>query len=509
MKRGIRITFFTVLFLAGTGMLLWYLLMKREVPAHARCIPRNAVAVVTLNLRELALDHASDEHLFPEVAGKPVKALESIRKAIRATGGSGIKETADVLAFFYQDGDAAFIGVAAAVDDSVYLRKLVRSELPKYMGLHEISAGGKTLFRLDTTSAVLGWNQEIVLLLYPFSDHGAEVTAAQCAKLLDQDESASVLADENFREHELSSFDAGFWLQAKPFLAFTRGGDLFRVALHNVDYLSLAIGFREGEINMRKIVTVNKPSATIAYNTPLLVPCDPKQVKGFWHLPLDLRNDSMLDAYADAPPLGILPFGDDRTKALAKFLDGNSCVYTHDTLSYGMEYITYEYDEEFNQVPKKGFRRITKIASSTTYGVSDTTGAKKLITEWMRTDSVPFKDGAWVVSENGMEERLVLSGKLLTITNWPLTDGTQRAMPAQNLDLYFPVGEYLQSYSEGVRFFMDEDLQALLGENLGVLTMSQPLVLGNSRSSGIRLVMKNKSVNALVQLEDLAKKAWN
>ncbi|HET6992926.1 MAG TPA: hypothetical protein VFJ43_16460, partial [Bacteroidia bacterium] len=179
MRKGIRIAFLCILLLSGIAMLYWYFLMKRELPKHARCIPKDVVAVLTLNMRELSLDRSSGGHLFPEMAGKRIvhKELEPFSRAVEANGGLGLNETADVLAFFYHNGDAAFFGVAASVKDSLKFGKLIREHLPKEFSIEPFTLRGVTLVRFDTSAAVIGWNKDIALFLYPFSNHGATETA--------------------------------------------------------------------------------------------------------------------------------------------------------------------------------------------------------------------------------------------------------------------------------------------------------------------------------------------
>ena len=211
MKRVLRISFLILLVLAAAGMLTWYLLMKREVPPHARCIPKDAVAVLTLNVRELALDRAQGGHLFPEFEKKTAlpKEAEAILKAVDRTEGSGIAKTSDVLCALFRSGDAAFIGIAARVTDSTKLGTLVRDQLGKDFRIARVAEKGATVFHVDTNSLCFGYRDDVALAVFPLSDHGFEKSAEQCARLLSLPENESVLSDDNFREHELSSFDAG------------------------------------------------------------------------------------------------------------------------------------------------------------------------------------------------------------------------------------------------------------------------------------------------------------
>jgi len=508
MKKAIRFAFFTLLVLAGSGMLIWYFIMKRRVPEHAHCIPKNAMAVVTLNLREIVLDRSGDKHLFPELAGKTSKTLEPFLKAIERNDGAGLKETADVLAFMYQDGDAAFIGVAARVNDSAKFGRLVRKELAKEMNVVHLSASGNPIVGFDTSAVTLGWSNDVALLLYPFSNTDISETSRQCTRLLSQTENASILSDENFKTHELTAFDAGAWIHIDPFRTFMGNGAQIRMALDGLDYVSYAIDFRDGEVDARCIITGNKPFT----DQLQLITGDASQVMGFWHHAFHFEDASLQDAFASKSSLADLPFDEEQIKQLIPQLDGNYTLLFHDTISYDMPYVAYEYDEDFNQVARTAYKRVTTRATSFCFGLKNAAAAKKLIASFAAMDSVPAMADGWNYSDNGLKKRILISENILTITSWPQSDGKKRAVPAnwEAFDLFLPVGDYLKTsdLSDAIFFFPKlGNGQDLFVKHLGVLSISKPLAAGNTRSADIRLKMTNDNVNALVQLEELIRKS--
>jgi hypothetical protein len=511
MKKGIRIVGISLLLLLGVGMITWYFVMRRQVPKHAQCIPKNSIAVLTLNIRELALDRAAGGHLFPELADKPSKELERFTKAIEQNDGAGIVATADVLGFFYREGETAFFGVSVSLKDSAKFGKLLREQLNKEFSLNAFSSKGNSVLRFDTSSAIISWNNDIALLLYPLSNESAETTAEQCAKLLKQTKEQSVLADENFCTHEEASFDAGLWIQPQELEAFTGGGPLARTVTNNMKYLSLALDFQDGEVIIRNLITEEKISGDIPYNAPVLLACDPKQVLGFYRAALDLQNDSLLNDYCVTPPLNTLQLDNKRTAQLAKHLDGNFTVLVHDTFSYDMDFITYEYDADFNQVAKPGTKRETQRGLTFSFGLKDEHAAKTMLTEWMKTDSVPFTGNTWQLHDRGATHYMMIADNVLSISSWKQTDGKPRAVPQSwmDLDMFLPAGKVVIPGLMGwVNYFMPavNDDKNLLAANIENLLVSQPLVVGNTRSSQIRLTMKNRKVNALVQLEELFRK---
>src|ERR1044072_1825624 len=66
-KIFIRSVFIALILTGAIAFIVWWMSMRRVVPEHARVIPQDAFAVVTLNLREISIDHSSDEHLYPEM----------------------------------------------------------------------------------------------------------------------------------------------------------------------------------------------------------------------------------------------------------------------------------------------------------------------------------------------------------------------------------------------------------------------------------------------------------
>src|ERR1041385_5047424 len=167
MKKNFRIIFVLIVFIAGGIFLYMYFAMKRAVPEQAICIPKNSFAVLTLNVRELASDFSGNE--ISQTKNSPrifEKEIATISKAIDDNGGAGIKKTADVLLFMFGEGESAYIGIIFSVNDSAQLGKLIREKLRSQFPLHEIINQKKKLFQYDTSSAIIGWNENSLLLLY-------------------------------------------------------------------------------------------------------------------------------------------------------------------------------------------------------------------------------------------------------------------------------------------------------------------------------------------------------
>jgi hypothetical protein len=497
MKKYLRIAILVLMVLAGTAMLAWYFFIRRQVPSHAVCIPKNAVAVLTLNMRELALDLSGKKNPLPGEIGSLLRTADQ-------HGGSGLKESADVLVFLFSQGEDAWFGVSLKIADHKRFSDFIISQVGKNFKLNPVE--GTSIVQFDTSSATLGWNTEFALFLYPFGNSDATSTARACDKLLAQQEENSVLANEDFRKHELNAFDAGIWLQAKEFLKFTKGGKLFRTYLATTEYVSVSIDFRAGETYMRALVTNSGEARPMGENKSK-IPVDPDQVAGIIRSGFPAENDSLFSARMASPPFDVLPFSEEELHQLVPFMNGSSVFLLHDTISYEMDYIAYEYDTAYNRYPVKTRRKIKTRAKTFSFGLNDSQKAETLIRGWMQTDSIPFVNGSWSFSQNGAPDRLFVLDDMLTWTNWHGTDGKQHSADTRwdGYSVYLNSGELLfdpGEISAGIFSGFSAMLNGL-AKKTGLFTISQPVVNGKISSFEVRVWMTNEEINALLQLLDL------
>lgn len=515
-RKGNQILFLMVLLIAGMAMLGWYFMVKREVPIHARCIPKNVIAVLSLNSKAIFTDLKPESGLFFNAIKRKSFATkwEAIAKAIELNNGAGLKETTEVLSFFYQKNDAAFLGVVIALKDSLSFSKFIRTELSKQYSIQISKLSGLTIASFDTSAAALSWNKTTALYIMPFSNHGYKDCAAQCVKLLKQAEGESILSNENFITHSKLNYDAGIWIKASALLKFTGGGKLFRVALENINAISLALNFQNGEVIINRIIENEKKNNSTPYNAPLLLTCDPKDVSGFLQIPLDFNNEVGTDVYVNAPPYNILPFGTEQLKELSKYLDGNCTVLIHDTLSYQFENENNSYNETSERAPTFQKRRTITTGISVCFSTKNERIVTKLISDWMKKDSIGIKNNKWIINENGETFRLGISQNILTYTNWPQSDGVKKEFPNEFKmhAVYYPTKNIFYSSNESILSFLLPNYNAtkkLLSEKIKLLTISKPTIINNTQTSQIRLIMTNKDINSIVQLEKLFQNSFS
>lgn len=499
---------------SAVALIVWYFSMKREVPSHARVIPRDAFAVVTVNLRELTLARSGDEHLYPEMKDQSLmqKELEPFSRAVMANGSTGFEETSDVLFFAYHSGDAAFFGIAVELEDSATFGNLVRVHVSREYNIQPWTTSGIPIVRFDTTSAVIGWTEDAALFLYPIGNHGITTVSQQCIHLLKQTKENSVLMDENFREHELKPFGMAMWIQTKPLLNFTGGGALMEQTFRDVNYFNYFADFEEGEILVRSEWHLSDEAIrTNIAEVPF--PCESKDVLGFVRTHLNVKNDSMYEHYADSPPLSNLPLNDDECVELLPYLTGDCISITHDTVSYSEEFITYEYDQAFNRIKKENTREYTVVTRSTSFRVADKVKVNELITAIMSRDSIPSTTRGWVYNDGGLEKRLILSDDLLTVTNDPQVDGRGHPIPEEMIGYmaWFDLQRIFAQKDAGLLSLFIPAMNAAydeLSNNLVTLTNTIPVQLGNVRRSEIVLKFKNEEINGLVQAEEMLRKIY-
>ncbi len=512
MKNIVVRSILIALILTGTiALLVWYFTMRREVPTHARVIPKDAFAVLTLNLRELALDRSGEEHLFPEMTDEALlhDELAPFSKAIAANGATGFEETADVLMFAYHSGEAAFFGIAIQLEDSATFGNLIRVHVSREFNIVPWTNAGIPIVRFDTTAACIGWTEDVALFLYPISHHGIATVSTQCIELLKQKIEHSVLADETFKEHELTSFDVALFVNTTSLKNFTGKGDLLEQTLSDVNYFNYFANFEDGEILVRSEWSLREGATAIGMKE-IPFPCEHQDVLGFIRFYLDPTKDSLIENYVDSPPFNVLPLNDEEAATLFPYLDGNCMMILHDTIGYETEVVSYEYDENFNRSEFRTTQRHSSVASSSTFRVKDAAKVRDLLTEWMARDSVPLTARGWIFKESGMEARMILTDELLTVTTLPTADGRSHQVPAllKNFMFYFDLEKLFRSKDFSIPFINTGEAFAILEKHVLKLSSTIPVRVGNTNRSEIHLAFVNTKINGLVQGEDLVRRIY-
>jgi hypothetical protein len=489
-KVVVRSVVIAAILTAAIAILLWYWTMKRELPAQARVIPADAIAVLTFNLRELAIDRSSDEHLFPEMADQALieQELEPFTRAIAGNGEeTGVAEMADILMFVYNTADAAYFGITVELDDSAAFGNLMRVHVAKEYNIVPLSMGGIPIMQFDTTAAVFGWTEDAALLLYPLGNHSIAMITAQCAKLLKQQKENSVLANEKFRDMEMQTFAMGLWVQTKPLLTFTGGGSLIEAIAHDVETYSYFANFEDGEILVRSEWHL-PDEAKRAMIKEFEFPCDTSLIVGFIRGHFDVNTKSEPDIVSGDAAFDKLPFAEEDYAELFAGLTGDFISISH--VNYG---------------------RVLPFETHS-FLLSDPAKTNSFVTSRMQRDSIPLTVKGWTYTAAGDSTwRMIIDGNRLTLTNHAEVDGTAHGI-TPNLAGYMAwINVHNFSYSNGgisLSISIVKTGTPELAEHVLDCSSTLPVQFGDVRHSEIVFRFKNKDVNGLVQAEELLRKIY-
>lgn len=493
----------------AVAFLVWYWTMKREVPAHARVIPSDAFAVLTLNLRELASDRSGDEHLFPEMADQSMmqKELEPFTRAILANGSTGTDEMSDILMFTYHSGEAGFFGIAVLLDDSAEFGNLMRVHVKKEFNIVPWTSDGIPVVRFDTTAAAIGWTEDVALFLYPLGNHGIATVSTQCIKLLKQQKENSVLANENFCDMELNSFAMSLWVQTKPFVNFTGGGELVEQVTDNIQYFNYMADFQDGEILVRS--EWHLQDDVVKDNLKeFAFPCELNLMTGFIRTHIDIDNDTLYDRFMSSSMMEKLPINEEDGKRLLPYLTGDCILIGHDT-------VTQMVIEDMSVLSPESDTSIAVVRPETyCFHLSHPAEAQSLITSLMQRDSIPLTARGWEYDVWGQKGwRMIVEEDLLTITNHEAVDGRPHAITAElaGYMAWFDLHRILLAPEDVLprRLVGNSDnSQTYLADHLVTCTSTLPVQFGNVRRSEIKITFRNEDVNGLVQAEELLRKIY-
>jgi|GEM_PF-5172524 hypothetical protein len=487
MKKPIlRYAVITIVLAGAISIFAWYWMMKREVPAHARVIPSNVIAVMTLNVRELAKDHTMEEIDFAETTFQDAFFAPFIRVIESSEGETGVNELSDVLAFTYHTDDAAFIGAAVAVEDSAAFGNLIRQHLAREFNILALSHDGIPVFQFDTTAAAFGWTEDVAVLLYPLGDHTIATVSAQCLKLLKQQKENSVLANENFCNMQLKSFAAGLWVQTAPLLLLTEGGPLIEAIAQDVVAYSYTANFEDGEILIQSewlLADDNKREMIREFEFP----CDTTLMISFVRGHFNTKTTSLPEhSFADLAILN-LPIAEEEYPTLFSGMTGDFISITNVDNGAAKRFETHS------------------------FLLSDPEKTKSFITSSMQRDSIPLTVKGWMYSAAGDSAwRMILDGNRLTITNHSDVDGRPHPITPDLAGYMAWVNfhNYATSHGAGSSLFpLLNTGTPLLDEYLLNVSSTLPVQFGNVRHSEIVVRFKNKNVNALVQTETILNKS--
>jgi hypothetical protein len=498
MRKMLTIIGIALLLAGASWMIVRYLFLKQEFPNHALYIPKDAFAIATINLKALALD--SKEMISEESTTTPstISPLSPIKDIIMNKDCGGIDITQAVLGFSWQEGEDAYVGAIAQLKDSALLGNLLRSEdfaLPLYP-----EAGNSMVLRVDTGSATITYNSEVVVWAMPLSHTDYTNTRNAVTKLLQQTEAQSIISNENFRQQQSQQFDIALWINSERFLNFSDYAGILYTQLYNTQYVSFLLQFREGEIAVQQ--QLYRTSGTTLPEPLNNLPIDGNNFLGMINYYMDLNSEQLKSSWGNLPPLDQLPLGDDEIAQLLPELTGRATLLWYDTASI---YVNYERDDYFTGDKEMIRKKKIYLPTAATYEIKDAQKVKLLIDGWMQKDSAERVGTGWRTRDQ-IPMNIFIENSQLTVSDLSIGDYKLRPKPAAlgNMSAYIDLGKTIKRSPWTIlSYFIPNDQSVIenAGNLFGTYESSTNVEHENNKLvRDIRIKMKNGKTNALAQL---------
>ncbi|CAN5793929.1 hypothetical protein BH11BAC7_BH11BAC7_20640 [soil metagenome] len=196
-----------ILFAGGIAYLLFNL-FSHSSDAHLKLIPKNAAAVLKIDIKNLALK-ADPMKLMQDPVFKnvPANGPSSIRKLIADPFSTGIDPLENVYAFLAKENDATVSAIVFKVDDDAELEKFERGL--GIGGSLEVEDG--IYYSEIDENRCIAWNDEAGIIM---GVHNGDKKAL-AKKYLGQDKSQSIIASADYKTFTAKIFDIGLFLDNK------------------------------------------------------------------------------------------------------------------------------------------------------------------------------------------------------------------------------------------------------------------------------------------------------
>ena len=191
-----------IILLIGASWLLFRLFLHSS-DEHLKVIPKNAAAVLKIDLQALALK-ADPLKLMKDPAFKnvPGAGKSSIRKLISDPFSTGVDPLADIYGFIAKEENATVAAIVFKIKDAGNFEKFERA-----LGIDGslVVESGIYYSEIDENRCI-AWNTEAGILMSVMNDGDKKVLSR---KYLNQDKAGSVLAKEDFAAFAGKKSDMG------------------------------------------------------------------------------------------------------------------------------------------------------------------------------------------------------------------------------------------------------------------------------------------------------------
>lgn len=500
---------------------LFILLMSacggKKAPEHTKLIPKTAVLVARLDVKQLtsktiSLDKlASEENLQQMGASK--KEAENASKNIKKFLDSGIDFLNNVYIFSDEvSSSSESFGLAFALDNDDKFTKFIKDDAfwkeadgakkPKFKEEGEIKFA---IF--DDKKSIIAWQGKTGVLLSKSNNSTADLK-----KLFEMKEGETLLSNASFKEVMGKAYDASVWLDVEKVSAL--GGVQATVAMgaagvNNKDtYLTFGLTFDKGKINIDADYTGNEEinkindkiansniSSELTKNIPVADP-----TTGF---SFAINLEGLLKYVQEKGFLGEL---EGNLKSLGIKADDLSKALTGD--GFGVT-STINFDAKRKDIP---------VEFVVSLGVKDKKAFESLVDKINEnTGKAITKEGDVYAAPMGMGY-MVLKDKAAYITlDSKLKDGIRDGKSDLKGELKDNVGKYASVIYVGKGFFdafvkskayKRETFGKVFGENfpLESIVFKSEKMKNKKSKTELSINMSDKSKNALLTLIDIGKK---
>ncbi|HXC05916.1 MAG TPA: DUF4836 family protein [Bacteroidia bacterium] len=433
-----------LLVIAVLGIPAWWFFSRHSVPPHARYIPKDVIAVATVNTKRIATDLLWAGELKADTNTPAAHKFQNWKKALETSGWAGINPGADLLVFTNTspDGKLWYNGLVIRVDDASKLNLFLSTQLPHLldsMHVHATSVINHPNYQSvvivndDSESPLsIGFNKDVLVVLRlstPSSD--LSFFEKEFKKIFSLAPESSLLGEEDFCISEKKSADILFWLN------LNRLQKLFNPQKEQNSapgYVNAWMDFEKGKITIEaegisKAGTGLKP----ILNTHATDPDFNKQIgkdqfmgMAFFHLNLPnlferFRADGK-NAIGETlmKKTGLTPAD------LSSAFTGQVELAMNGLITYPEKYTENVYDEDFNRTEIQKIREAHLPGMLIRFHITNPAALAPLVPKLMARELIePYKNGFRLKTDAPVY--MISSGNFLYLTTFP-------EVPAENKD---------------------------------------------------------------------------
>ncbi len=505
-------------------------------------LPKECVVVAKTNTKRIAVkflaDKLSDFKLSDILGDKSMTdarpPADSLRHALNNPSEAGIDILADVYAVINAKKDTHdrdFGIVYFQLNDAEKFAQFLGEKMPKSYNFQFLDDKNNFHHGSLEGGKMIGWNENFAMLISPLSPEANTNTEAFFTELTALKSDDLVSKDENYQLFDDQSADIKIWMNGNK-ADFSRlhakagQGAVFLKSLENANYQHAYINFEAGKIMVDNKTFVDKDAQadwekllkTQQARSTVLNHFAEDQISGFISLKYNPRLITHLteifiqQSIGQNPAAGLIFAGAGITpEALTKMFKGDILIASTGMTDIKQEVITYEFDENFNRVPKTETR--TTSIPEVLISMSAEDQIQKMLDTYRLAGVLQQESGAYVLAFSGMrfyaqyqEGNLLISNSLQAIER---TQGEVSAHRLAKLASDYALSGYIHpkqiyqavnTYSGGMK---STENQAI---TIQEILMHVDELKDGAVKSRIDILMDNSEENALVGLLKMLQK---